>query len=61
MDKRRFFITNYSINEPIADTVFKGPDKITRLNEASNLSGYWESARLSPLNQFREGTLYNRR
>jgi hypothetical protein len=40
---------NYSVNEPIADTIFKGPDKITRLDESGNLPSYWEAARLSPL------------
>jgi hypothetical protein len=47
--QKEVFYNNFSINEPIADTIFKGPDKITKLNEAANLSGYWESARLSPL------------
>ena len=47
--QKEVFYNNFSINEPIADSIFKGPDKITRLNEAANLSSYWESARLSPL------------
>jgi hypothetical protein len=47
--QKEVFYSGYSVNEPIADTIFKGPDKITKLNQASNLSGYWESARLSPL------------
>ena len=47
--QKEVYYNNYSINETIADTVFKGPDKITKLNEATDLSGYWESARLAPL------------
>jgi hypothetical protein len=47
--QKEVFYNNYSINEAIADTVFKGPDKITKLNEATNLSSYWETARLAPL------------
>jgi hypothetical protein len=47
--QKEVFYNNYSINVPLADTIFKGPDKITKLNEATDLSSYWDSARLAPL------------
>jgi hypothetical protein len=56
--QREVYYNKYSVNEPIADTVFKGPDKITKLNEYANLPNFWESARLAPLTNS-ENALYN--
>jgi hypothetical protein len=47
--QKEVFRNNYSINEPVADTVFKGVEKTTKLDEYQNLDRYWESARLSPI------------
>ncbi len=43
------YYNNYSINEPIADSVFKGMDVTVDLNEYNNNPNYWESARTIPL------------
>lgn len=58
LGQREVYYNNYAINEPIADTVFKGPEKITKLNDNSFLTGYWDTARLTPLTKS-ESALYN--
>ena len=47
--EKMVYYNKYSINEPIPDTIFKGPEKITRLNESQYLPNYWDYARLAPL------------
>lgn len=47
--QRTISYKDYRINEPVGDTIFKGPDKTIRIDTASLLSDYWESNRLVPL------------
>ncbi len=47
--QKEVWYNNFSTGKPIADTVFSGPDKVTRTDPSENLPGYWTSARISPL------------
>ncbi len=47
--QREVWYNNFSVNQPIEDSVFKGPDKIYRLSVSEDLPGYWKSVREAPL------------
>ena len=57
--EKMVYYNKYSINEPIPDTIFKGPEKITRLNESQYLPNYWDYARLAPSDKHRKSSLYS--
>jgi len=47
--QRTISYKDYKINEPIAEKIFRGPDKLIRIDTASLHSSYWDSNRLVPL------------
>ncbi len=47
--KRSVSYSNYSINEPIADTIFKGIDIVSDANASKQSTQYWDSVRIPPL------------
>lgn len=49
--QRTISYKDYRINEPVSDTIFKGPDKTIRIENASLRSDYWDSNRLVPLSK----------
>jgi hypothetical protein len=40
---------NYSIEEPISDTIFRGPDIVRNMDASGKSSTYWESIPIPPL------------
>jgi hypothetical protein len=49
--QKQVFYTNYAVNEPLADTIFKGPEVVSNINPLGDLPEYWDSARISPLTE----------
>jgi hypothetical protein len=56
--QRTVSYTNYSINEPIDETIFTGPLITYKLDPAINKSDYWELNRHFPLSKTEKG-IYN--
>jgi hypothetical protein len=53
--QRTIFYKDYKINEPLSETIFKGPEKIERFNPSSDSAGFWESNRFVPLTKSEKG------
>lgn len=49
--QRTISFSNYSINKPIDDEVFKGPQLVEKIDPVSNVPGYWEINRQVPLSR----------
>ena len=49
--QRTISFKDYKINEPISDNIFKGPEKVERLDPSANDNGFWESNRYVPLSK----------
>ena len=49
---------NYKINMPLDEKIFKGPEKIERIDPLAENHGYWEANRHIPLTSSEKGT-YN--
>jgi len=47
--QRELDYSNYSVNDPMSDTLFDGRLTATKVVENTQLSEYWDSARISPL------------
>jgi hypothetical protein len=47
--QRTISYKDYRINEPIPGNIFKGPEKLIRIDSSSVKPGYWEANRLVPL------------
>jgi hypothetical protein len=47
--QRTISYKDYKINEPISENIFRGPDKLIRIDTASLHPDYWEANRLVPL------------
>jgi hypothetical protein len=47
--QKEVWFSNYTVNKPLPDSVFRGADKIIRLYEPDEQVGYPDSMRLSPL------------
>ncbi|HCU19348.1 MAG: hypothetical protein A2X05_12190 [Bacteroidetes bacterium GWE2_41_25] len=47
--QRTISYKGYKMNEPISENIFKGPEKLIRIDTASLNPGYWDSNRLVPL------------
>ncbi len=47
--QRTLSYKDYKINVPISESVFKGPEKIERIDPLSSSQAYWETNRLTPL------------
>ncbi len=48
--QRMVSYNNYSVNEPLADSLFEGPPTVTASDAGSKSLQYWESKRVPPLN-----------
>jgi hypothetical protein len=53
--QRTIFYKDYKFNEPISETIFKGPEKIERFIPSSDNAGFWESNRFAPLSKSEKG------
>ena len=47
--QRTISYKDYKINEPITENIFKGPEKLIRIDSSSSRPDYWEANRLVPL------------
>ena len=47
--QRTISYKDYKMNEPISENIFKGPEKLIRIDPASTNPDYWDSNRLVPL------------
>lgn len=47
---------DYKINEPVSGLIFRGPEKIERLEPSSDGEDFWESNRFVPLSKSEKGT-----
>jgi hypothetical protein len=56
--QRSITYKDYKINEPINEKVFRGPEKVEKLEQFSNGADYWESKRYEPLTKSEIG-IYN--
>ena len=57
--QRTLSYKDYKMNEPIADNIFKGPEKSYRIDTASSSPQYWDTNRLVPLTKSEEQIYYN--
>ncbi len=53
--QRTIFYKDYKINEPVDEKIFKGPEKIERLDHSSDNTEFWESNRYVPLTKSEKG------
>ncbi len=53
--ERTLSYRDYKINEPIDEKIFKGPEKIERLEPLANRADFWESNRYLPLSKSEKG------
>ncbi len=53
--ERTLSYKDYKINEPIDEKIFRGPEKIERLEPLSNRADFWESNRYLPLSKSEQG------
>ncbi len=53
--QRTIFYKDYKVNEPISEKIFKGPEKIERLDQSSDTAGFWEANRYTPLSRSEAG------
>ncbi len=53
--QRTISYKDYKINEPINEKIFRGPEKIEKLDPSANSSGFWESNRYVPLSKSESG------
>lgn len=53
--QRTVSYTNYSVNEPISDTIFRGPLIIDKLDPDEKTEDYWELNRHFPLSKTEKG------
>lgn len=53
--ERTLSYRDYKINEPIDEKIFRGPDKIERLEPLANRADFWESNRYLPLSKSEKG------
>ena len=53
--QRTISYKDYKINEPIDDKIFKGPEKIEKIDLATKNPAFWETNRYIPLNKSENG------
>ncbi len=53
--QRTISYKDYKINEPVSDKVFRGPEKIEKLEPSANKTDFWESNRYVPLTKSERG------
>lgn len=53
--ERTLSYRDYKINEPIDEKIFRGPEKIERLEPLANRADFWESNRYLPLSKSEKG------
>lgn len=53
--ERSVTYSKYSINEPVADSIFKGQMTVRKNDPAEKSDGYWVSVRKPPLNSYEKG------
>lgn len=53
--QRTISYKDYKINEPIDDKIFKGPEKIEKIDLATKNPDFWETNRYIPLNKSENG------
>jgi hypothetical protein len=49
--QRTISFRDYKIDEPISDSIFKGPEKVERIDPSANEKDFWESNRYVPLSK----------
>ncbi|HEX7492674.1 MAG TPA: DUF5686 family protein, partial [Bacteroidales bacterium] len=54
--QRTISYTDYKIDEPISNKVFRGPVKIERIENSTDSANYWETHRYIPLTRSEKGT-----
>lgn len=52
--QKQTWYSNYLVNDPIPDSVFKGLDKVSDINPLADESSYWDSTRIAPLTRSQE-------
>ncbi len=53
--QRTISYKDYKINEPVSEKVFRGPEKIEKLEQSANKTDFWESNRYVPLTKSERG------
>jgi len=53
--ERTISYRDYKINEPVDDKIFKGPQKIEKIEQGADSSGFWDSNRYVPLSKSEKG------
>lgn len=53
--QRTITYKDYKLNEPIDNKVFRGPEKVERIEQSNNGSAFWESKRYVPLTKYESG------
>ncbi len=53
--QRTISYKDYKINEPVSEKVFRGPEKIEKLEQSANKTDFWESNRYVPLSKTERG------
>jgi hypothetical protein len=53
--QRTISYKDYIINEPINEMIFRGPEKIDKLDPSANSAAFWESNRYVPLSKSERG------
>jgi hypothetical protein len=53
--QRTIYYKDYKIDEPVSEKVFRGPEKIEKLEQSANKTDFWESNRYVPLTKSERG------
>lgn len=53
--QRTISFKDYKINQPIDEKIFRGPEKIEKIEPKTSTSGFWESSRYVPLSKSEKG------
>ncbi len=54
--QRTISYKDYKVDEPIADKIFRGPEKTEKLEPSQDKAGYWDTNRDTPLTSSEKGT-----
>ena len=54
--QRTISYKDYKVDEPIADKIFRGPEKTEKLEPSQDKPGYWDTNRYTPLTRSERGT-----
>jgi hypothetical protein len=54
--QRTISYKDYKVDEPIADKIFRGPEKTEKLEPSQDKAGYWDTNRYAPLTRSERGT-----